>query len=243
MKRAISSIISSIVSSDLTIGEVPVTLHHSPRARRLRLRVDPRTRAVVLTVPPRISQRRALAWASGYRDWIARALAELPLPLPIEPGMLIPYRGAPHRLHWEPGRPRRIETCEGRLLAGGPRDGLATRVLRWLRAEALALLTEETRDCAARAGVALPRVGVGDPISRWGSCSSRGAIRYSWRLIMAPDFVRRATVAHEVAHLVHMNHGPDFHALVAALHGADPAPARRWLRREGAALHRIGRPN
>ena len=57
---------------------------------------------------------------------------------------------------------------------------------------------------------------------------------------MAPDFVRRATVAHEVAHLVHMNHGPDFHALVEALLGTDPAPARRWLRREGAALHRIG---
>ena len=87
----------------------------------------------------------------------------------------------------------------------------------------------------------MARVGIGDPLSRWGSCSSGGTIRYSWRLVMAPDFVRRATVAHEVAHLVHMNHGPVFHALVAELHGADPRPARLWLRREGAGLHGIGR--
>ena len=85
------------------------------------------------------------------------------------------------------------------------------------------------------------RVGVGDPLSRWGSCSSSGAIRYSWRLILAPDFVRRATVAHEVAHRVHMNHGPAFHALVETLFEADPKPARLWLRREGARLHRFGR--
>jgi predicted metal-dependent hydrolase len=91
------------------------------------------------------------------------------------------------------------------------------------------------------AGVKASRIGIGDPVSRWGSCSASGAIRYSWRLILAPEAVRRATVAHEVAHLVHLNHGPEFHALVEQLYGADPRPARRWLKREGAALHRIGR--
>jgi len=89
--------------------------------------------------------------------------------------------------------------------------------------------------------VKVSKVGVGDPVSRWGSCSASGTIRYSWRLVLAPDFVRRATVAHEVAHRVHLNHGRDFHALVATLLGADPAPARAWLRREGAGLHRFGR--
>jgi predicted metal-dependent hydrolase len=84
-------------------------------------------------------------------------------------------------------------------------------------------------------------VGVGDTLSRWGSCSSSGAIRYSWRLILAPPEVRRATAAHEVAHRVHMNHSPAFHGLVAELFGADPKPQRDWLRREGAGLHRLGR--
>jgi predicted metal-dependent hydrolase len=84
-------------------------------------------------------------------------------------------------------------------------------------------------------------VSIGDPKGRWGSCASSGAIRYSWRLILTPGFVRRATVAHEVAHRVHMNHGARFHALVRQLYGEDPTPARAWLRRHGAQLHWYGR--
>jgi len=223
------------------IGDVPVKLRVNPRARRMRLSVDPRTRSVLLTVPGRVSRRRALAWASGHRDWIEAALADIPPETALAPGAVIPFRGETHRIDWDPARPRRIEQCEGRLVAGGPAAGLDRRLLRWLRAEALDLLSRETREFSERAGVMASRIGIGDPVSRWGSCSSGRAIRYSWRLIMVPDFVRRATVAHEVAHLVHLNHGFEFHALVERLLGADPRPARAWLKSEGAALHRIGR--
>lgn len=240
MKRASSSTIWSTVSSERSLAGAPLRLRISPRARRMRLKVDPRTRSVLLTVPRRVSERRALAWAAGQSEWVEGALAAIPEALPIAPGSLLPLGGVPHRIDWDPGRPRRIELEPGRLLAGGPAEGLERRMLRWLRARALELLDRETREYAARAGVAAARVGVGDPVSRWGSCSSSGAIRYSWRLVLAPEFVRRATVAHEVAHLVHLNHGPEFHALVERLLGADPRPARAWLKREGAALHRIG---
>ncbi len=217
-----------------------LTLLVSPRARRMRLRVDPRTRAVLLTVPRRVSERRALAWAAGHREWVEATLAAIPPAAPIAPGAIVPLFGLPHRIDWDPARPRRIELAPGRLVAGGPASGLEARLLRWLRAQAALLLERETRELAAKAGVQAVRVRVGDPVSRWGSCSAAGAIRYSWRLVLAPDFVRRATVAHEVAHLVHLNHGPQFHALVRTLLGVDPRPARLWLRREGAALHRIG---
>lgn len=240
MKRAISNIISSTVSSELTLGATAVTLRVSPRARRLRLHVDPRTRAVTLTVPKRTSRRSALAWAAGHRAWIEAALAAIPETIRFAPDALVPLHGVAHRIDWDPARPRRIERGEGRLVAGGPAEGLDRRLLRWLKAHALDLLGRETRELAQRAGARVTRIGVGDPVSRWGSCSGSGAIRYSWRLILAPDFVRRATVAHEVAHLVHLNHGPAFHALVADLLGADPRPARAWLKREGAALHRFG---
>jgi predicted metal-dependent hydrolase len=129
----------------------------------------------------------------------------------------------------------------GRLVCGGPAEGLARRITAWLRREALALLAEETALYATRAGVAVERVTIGDPKGRWGSCSSRGAIRYSWRLILAPDPVRRATVAHEVAHRLHMDHSPAFHAAAERILGEDPAPARAWLRTHGAALHWVGR--
>jgi predicted metal-dependent hydrolase len=241
MKQAIWNIISSTApSEDAEIGGERVTIRVDKRARRLRLRVDPRTRAVTLTVPRRVSRRRALAWAGGQQAWIERALADIPEAMPFKPGGVVLLEGVPHRLDWEPERPRRIERGEGRLVLGGPLEGLDRRLLRWLKAHALDVLQRETRECCARAGVMASRIAVGDPVSRWGSCASSGAIRYSWRLILAPAFVRRATVAHEVAHLVHLNHGPEFHALVRDLLGADPAPARAWLKREGAALHRIG---
>lgn len=227
--------------SAASLGDIPLTICVSPRARRMHLRIDSRSRTAILTIPRRVSQRRALAWAAGHREWLEAQLARIPDRTPIVPGAPIPLFGVPRRLDWDPHRPRRIEVEPDRLLAGGPIEGLEARVLRWLRAQALALLQSETEEFAAKAGVKVTRVGVGDPVSRWGSCSSSGTIRYSWRLILAPDFVRRATVAHEVAHVVHLHHGPEFHDLVEQLLEADPKPARNWLRRHGAALHRIGR--
>ena len=103
------------------------------------------------------------------------------------------------------------------------------------------MLSHETAEFAALAGVGVTAVAVGDARGRWGSCAAHGAIRYSWRLILTPDFVRRATVAHEVAHRIHMNHGPEFHALAARLSGNKDRAAGRWLRQHGAALHWIGR--
>lgn len=241
MKWAILNITSSTASSEALIGDIPVTLRVSARARRLRLRVDPRTRAVLLTMPRRASRKAALAWAGEHRAWLEATLAAMPEPAAIIPGCTIPWRGGTLVVDWAKTNPRQARIDGDRLIVGGAAESLEGRVLRWMKAEALTLLSSETEEFAAKAGVMASRVSVGDPVSRWGSCASSGALRYSWRLVMAPDFVRRATVAHEVAHLVHMNHGPDFHALVATLLGTDPAPARAWLKREGAALHRIGR--
>jgi predicted metal-dependent hydrolase len=207
----------------------------------MRLRVDPRTGAVVLTLPPRVSRKRALAWAADQRAWIEAALAEIEPAEGIEPAGEVLLYGLSHRIDWSPERARTPKLEHERILVGGPIETLPARLVRWMKRHALDVLSRETEEYAAKAGVTVSRVAVGDPLSRWGSCSSSGTIRYSWRLILAPDHVRRATVAHEVAHRVHMNHGPDFHALVAQLFGEDPKPARMWLRREGARLHRFGR--
>ena len=207
----------------------------------MRLRVDARTGAVVLTIPRRVSERKALQWAEGQRAWVEAALANVPAAVPIEPGGVLPLYGLPHRIEWSGAASRIVRVEEGQILVGGPVESLEPRLMRWLKQHARTILDLETREFAAKAGVTVSKVGIGDPTSRWGSCSSSGAIRYSWRLILMPHWVRRATVAHEVAHRIHMNHGPQFHALVEELLGTDPKPARLWLRREGASVHRIGR--
>jgi predicted metal-dependent hydrolase len=202
--------------------EAALELAVSPRARVMRLRVDPRTAKVLLTIPRRASRKRALEWAAEQRDWIERQLALIEPAESIAPGSEIPLEAIPHAIDWSAERSRLPRVVDGRIVVGGPLDTLQPRILRWLKRRALDTLAAETAEFAAKANVLVTKVAVGDPRSRWGSCSSSGAIRYSWRLILAPDWVRRATVAHEVAHRVHMNHGPDFHALVETLLASDP---------------------
>ena len=155
--------------------------------------------------------------------------------------MVLTVADRPLTIDWQPGSRRRIEWVDDTLSLSGPIETLPRRVETWLKRHALDLLAEDTAYYAARAGVTVTKVAIGDARGRWGSCAGDGVIRYSWRLVLAPSWVRRATVAHEVAHRVHMNHGPAFHALVAHLYERDPTPARAWLRAHGAGLHWVGR--
>jgi predicted metal-dependent hydrolase len=126
-------------------------------------------------------------------------------------------------------------------LCGGPVEGLARRVETFLRKRASDLLSRETAEFARTAGVTPKAVSVGDADTRWGSCSANGRIRYSWRLVCAPPQARRYVVAHEVAHLVHLNHGPRFKTLERRLFGPGVAEAQALLRRHGPRLKRVGR--
>ena len=126
---------------------------------------------------------------------------------------------------------------DGAIVIGGPAESLAPRLKRWLESEARTLLAEDLAFYCARAGKPVPKLALASAQRRWGSCGPDGAIRINWRLIMAPDFVRRSVVAHEVAHLVHFDHSPRFHALLAELFEGDMAAANLWLKREGRQLY------
>jgi predicted metal-dependent hydrolase len=211
-------------------------------ARSMRLSVDPRDGTVRLSLPPRASLAKALRWAEERREWVEATLAELPKPIRIMPGVALPFNGGTLIVEWRKSLPRTPVRVGDRLRLGGPLESLSRRVLSWLRAEAGRVLVAETRALAKRHNITVGTIGVGDPRSRWGSCTAAGNIRYSWRLIMAPGNVRRATVAHELAHRVHMDHSPRFHRTVAKLHGDDPAAARDWLKLHGSALYWVGAP-
>lgn len=212
-----------------------------PRARRATLRFDPRTGLARATVPPRMSVRAAQAFVAAHAEWLAAQRARRPRPKPFVAGAHIPLDDALLTIDWQQSAPRGPRRIGDTLVSGGPIELLAGRVTRYLRVEALRMLSADTCFFAERAGVSVEKVAVGDAISRWGSCSSTGTIRYNWRLACAPSWVRRATAAHEVTHRLHMNHSPAFHAVLRDLLGADPSPARAWLRRHGAELHALGR--
>jgi predicted metal-dependent hydrolase len=214
----------------------------NPRARRISIRICASSRSVRLTVPPRASRARALAFLEEQRPWIrsqiGRSLAEK---LPFEPGATLPLGDG--ILTLAPGTGRTARREGNMLFVPGQADLFEGRVRRWLQAEARRQFEPETRALAASLGKPIRSVTIGDPRSRWGSCSQRpdGArIAYSWRLILAPGHVQRAVITHEVAHLVEPNHGPRFWALATELLGESHGPARDWLRANGPMLHGIG---
>jgi len=221
--------------------ELPLAIRRHARARRLVMRLAPDGSEVRITLPRWGRTEDALVFARARLDWIERQLAAVPPAEAPRPGGTIRYRGGELTIDWHAAHTRRPRLEDASVRIGGPAENLATRLQRWLESEAQRLLESDLAFYCGRAGHAPPPLRLSRAQRRWGSCSDRKAIRINWRLVQAPDAVRRSVVAHEVAHLVHLNHGPAFKALEARLFGPGLAAAKAALRRVGPRLRRIGR--
>ena len=219
---------------------LPVLLCAIRNARSIRLRLDEREGRLKVTHPRHVRASAALAWAASQKQWVEQQLDRVLPAEPLVPGAAIPIEGEEVELCWSESAARTPVLEPGRLTCGGPKEGFARRTEAFLKRRALQILSEETAQMAARAGVSATSVRVGDARTRWGSCCAKGAIRYNWRLVLAPPQARRYVVAHEVAHLAHLNHGPGFKALERELFGGDTREAEALLRRTGPRLRRIG---
>lgn len=230
--------------------KLPVAVRRHPTAKRLTMRLAPDGSEVRVTMPAWGRTKEALEFARSRQDWLAGQLARVPQALAIAPGSTIPWRGENLLVEWEATAPRKPALHPGdRLVLGGPLESIATRVGRWLEGEALALLADDLAFYCSLAEVTPPRLSLSRAQRRWGSCSSerptppgtltgtQRCIRINWRLVMAPDHVRRSVVAHEVAHLAHFNHSPQFHAQLAAIFEGDIPAADRWLKAHGRQLY------
>jgi hypothetical protein len=219
---------------------LPIEIRRLRSARRLRLRFDEVAGTLKLTCPWRTSRRAALAWALDQRDWIDAQLARAEPLEPFVPGAVIPLEGKEVRIAWQADWPRTPLIAEDELRCGGPEAAVPRRIEAFLKRRSRDVMSLDIAAFSAAAGATPRSVSIGDAATRWGSCSSEGRIRMSWRLILAPPEVRRYVAAHEVAHLVHLNHGPAFKALEARLFGPGVAEAKAALRRIGPRLRRIG---
>jgi predicted metal-dependent hydrolase len=242
--------------------EIPMLLRRSARARRFSLQVSEARRGAVLTMPVYSSFAEADEFLSRHLDWLKERVAGLPEPVPFTEGAIIPLRGRSHLLRFAGSVRRRgvvwVEEPESasaapawppaarvskrrlpRLHVAGAEEYAPRRLLDWLKRQAHLDLKLRADLHAKRLNLKPKRIFVRDQTTRWGSCSTSGALSFSWRLVLAPPFVLDYLAAHEVAHLAHMNHGPRFWALVAR---AMPRheEARDWLRKYGSSLHAYG---
>jgi predicted metal-dependent hydrolase len=226
-----------------------VTLKRIAAARRFTLRVRTATRDVVLTMPPRSSIASARAFAERHAAWVGVRLDRLPEPMPFGPGESVPLRGVMHRIVHRPHQRGTVSIempssdAQGKslpiLCVCGDSVHIARRVQDFLIREAKRDLEAAVARHARKLNVTPRKISLRDPTSRWGSCSSSGSLNFSWRLIMAPSFVLDYLAAHEVAHLLHMNHSAPFWKNVAKL-SRDVDAAESWLKTHGAGLLRYG---
>ncbi len=219
-------------------ADLPV-ITRKPRAKSMRLTLDPVTGQAHLTLPLRVSQAEAMAFWAAHQGWVARQRAKIPEATPFEVGTVLPLFGQPVLLQHERRHIGRGTLADGCLTVGGDPAFFARRVRDYIKDEAVQVFRQQAETYANQLGVRVRGLAVKDTHSRWGSCTTTGQISLSWRLAFAPQFVSTYVVAHEVAHLREMNHSPRFWAHVAAL-VEKPQEARAWLKHNGHSLLRFG---
>lgn len=226
----------------LSAGETPVRWRRCRRARRISLRIDPRAGTVVVTLPLRAAREAGLALLQTHASWVVGRLAALPCVVSFDENATVLVAGRPHVIRHVPEARRGVWIDAGEIRVSGERAFLARRVADFLRAEArarlAALVTRIATDAAGR-DLMPSRLVIKDTSTRWGSCSSERVVMFSWRLVMAPPEIQHYVVAHELAHLCHLDHGAGFWLLVDQL-TPHRAHAEAWLKRHGPALLRTG---
>jgi predicted metal-dependent hydrolase len=218
---------------------IDLAVRRSPRARRLYLRVDPVEAHVELILPRWVGLQEGLRFANDRRGWLEARLAAIPARTPFIDGATIALFGEPVTIRHRPEARGAVRREAGELFVSGAAEHVARRVRDWIKAQARREFAIRSHAIAERVGRRIARVRISDPRSRWGSCSARGGLAYSWRLALAPPHVIDYVVAHEVAHLVEHNHGRRFWRLVEELSPACES-AKDWLRRNGNVLLRYG---
>lgn len=214
---------------------IDVTLRHSTRARRLSLRVSRLDGRVTLTLPKRTPAREGIAFLNSKEDWLRGHLGQMQPIVQATVGQTVPYQGVQMAVVSGSRARARIGADTIEVAAGRPVGPQIKALFRHHARDALAVASDRY---ALALGRGYTRLTLRDTRSRWGSCTAQGGLMYSWRLIMAPPAVLDYVAAHEVAHLIEMNHQPAFWAVVADL-CPDYENHRDWLRHHGDSLHRV----
>ncbi len=247
--------VNHITRTEINIGAVsaPLVARVNRRAKKLIVKVDPVTGEILVTAPSRRTLPDAIAFAHERADWIAGQMKNAVRARPFAPNAIIPYRGVDHVIVQcgGPRAPVRVDHGSGRdhatagaerrpeIRVGGAAEHVNRRLTDWLKKQARQRLIERADHYSARLGRKRGPVRVRDMRTRWGSCTSDGAMSFSWRLILTPPDILDYVAAHECAHLVHMDHSRAFWSLLSTL-DVDARAAAAWFREHGQALFAYG---
>ncbi len=208
-----------------------ILIRRNRLSRYLRLSIN-RKNQVVLSVPLFCSVARAQAFLTAHQDWIQNHLT---VPLTFHNGDSVSVLGQSLTIRHTPTHRGGVCRSGDDLIVGGETAFLHRRITDYIKKETRRYIDTQARILATKAGLSVHQIHLKDTVSRWGSCSAKGNLNFCWRLGLAPLFVLDYIIAHEVAHLQEMNHGPRFWRLVSQLTDRR-ADAEIWLRRNGCTL-------
>lgn len=221
---------------------LPLRIVENDRARRLTLRIDAGGQGLRITVPPGLNRGEVEKFLHRHQGWLEQRLARVPDRPQVRPGIKLPVYGVPHLIVHEPAKRGTVSLGKGEagptLIVHGERIHLPRRLADFLKREAKREIETLVEKHTANVGRKAKAIRFKDTSSRWGSCTSDGNLSFSWRIMMAPRPVINYLVAHEVAHLKEMNHGPKFWKLCEEL-CPDTERCKAWLKKNGGALQAI----
>jgi predicted metal-dependent hydrolase len=217
---------------------VEITVKVSPRAKNYKLSLPNHGRPL-LTVPKYGRWTEAKAFLDRHTAWLGERIELSAKPVAFVRGAIVPLRGVNHRIV-PTGKVRGVVEVgehdgELALLVPGAAEHRARRLIDWLKIEAARELDKRCKHHAANLGVTVKSISMRSQSTRWGSCSSTGKLNFNWRLILAPPFVLDYVAAHEVAHMLEMNHSQDFWTVVERTLPTMER-GREWLRIHGREL-------
>ena len=221
-----------------------VTVKRSKRAKRAALRLDPTQRTINLVVPERMPLYKAYHFAQNHEAWVRETLDKLAPPMPFKNETNLPIFGDTVRIsiaHNPALKRTTLKQHDDVLEVKTYQDDPTNRITSHLKKLARAGLADIATDKAEVIKKEIATVTVRDTKSRWGSCSREGELSFSWRLIFAPYDAIDYVVAHEVAHLIHMDHSKNFWTLCKQL-SCNYTEGKYWMKEHGNELMRYGLP-
>ena len=221
---------------------LPVKVVENDRAKRLTLRITPGGQELRVSTPGHVGDEEIESFVRRNRNWVGAKLSRIPERKVLGIGTTILYQGVEH-LIVPSGKLRGVVEVqpgdEGpQIMVPGDEASIPRRLANWLKQRARQELNAAVDRHVSKIDIRPRQIRITDTTSRWGSCSSTRTLSFSWRIIMAPPEVLDYLAAHEVAHLVEMNHSDRFWALTRKL-CPETDMHKSWLRTNGAKLHAI----
>ena len=221
----------------INIADIPVEIERKKGLRAIRLKVCAKTGRPLVTAPLLTPDFWIRHFLESHIVWLQKQMEQIPIKSGFKDGEKIPLLGQEIILNHRP-EIRRTSFIENKILfVSGEADFFHRRVCDFIKKEVKCYIEKESFRLGTQLGVRVHHITLKDTTSRWGSCSSKGNLAFSWRLGLAPLFVLNYVIAHEVMHLKHMNHSDIFWHDLRRIN-PDVLRAQKWLKENGHLLHR-----